>query len=101
MAWFLVSTKDLATTKDFVPIQKSLDTLNQKVNKIMAQVQVAQEDLDQLDADLDAATQAISDRIDALAAAHPELAAADLSALRDDLETLRGLSAPTPSEPPA
>jgi hypothetical protein len=82
------------------PLLETLNRIEQKVDKLMALVQVAQEDLDQLDTDLDSATQAISDKLDALENAHPELPAADLTALRADLDTLRGLSAPAPSEEP-
>lgn len=83
-------------------IEQTLITLQKGQQTIMGLVQVAQEDLDQLDTDIDAATQALSDKLDALAAAHPELPAADLSALKADVDTLRGLGAPAAvEEPPA
>ena len=70
---------------------------DKRMDRVMALVQVEQADLDALDVALDAATQAIIDKIAAL-----NLPPAQLQALQDDLVTLQGISAPAPApEPPA
>jgi hypothetical protein len=73
--------------------------IEQKVEIVMAQVQVAQEDLDALDTSLDEATDAISAHIDELvAAAGEQLPEGSLTALQEDVERLRGLRAPVVEE---
>jgi hypothetical protein len=79
---------------DFV--EESLKSLHTKVDSLMAQVRVNQEDLDALDTSLDQVATDLAAHIDAL-----ELPEADLSALQADVEALRALSAPAPTEPPA
>ena len=77
-------------------IEENQKTLDRKLDDVMAQVRVNQEDLESLDQGLDEATSALSAKIEAL-----NLPEGDLAALREDLDTLRGLSAPPPqSEQP-
>ena len=63
--------------------------IEKKVGNIMALVQIEQADLDQLDTDLDAATTAIIAKIEGL-----NLPAAQMDALKEDLDNLRAISAP-------
>lgn len=66
--------------------------LTQRMEYIMAEVQVAQEDLDALDQALDQVATSLADKINSL-----NLPAGDLQPLLDDVETLRGLAAPAPA----
>ena len=72
-------------------IERRTFNINQKVDMLMALVQVEQDDLDALDVVLDEATTAIETRLEALQVALPD---ADLSALQADVAALRNLSAP-------
>ena len=72
-------------------IERRTFNINQKVDMLMALVQVEQDDLDALDVALDEATTAIETRLEALQVALPD---ADLSALQADVAALRNLSAP-------
>ena len=76
-------------------IERRTFNINQKVDMLMALVQVEQDDLDALDVALDEATTAIETRLEALQVALPD---ADLSALQADVAALRNLAAPA-SEP--
>lgn len=66
--------------------------LTQRMEYIMAEVSVAQEDLDALDQALDQVATSLADKIASL-----NLPAGDLQPLLDDVETLRGLAAPAPT----
>lgn len=68
-----------------------LEAINQKLGIIMGQVQVDSQALVDLDTSLDQVYAALSEKIAAL-----QLPQADLQPILDDLEALRGLSAPTP-----
>lgn len=76
-------------------IEKSLKSLHKKVDNVMAQVKVNQEDLDALDQSLDQVAEDLAAHIDAL-----DLPEGDLSALQADVEALRNLSAPPATEAP-
>jgi hypothetical protein len=62
---------------------------------IMAEVKVLQEDLDQLDNELKAATAAINSRIETLVAAGT-VPAGSLDALKADVAALAGIGSPAP-----
>ena len=70
-----------------------LKAVNDKLGAIMAQVQVDAQALIDLDAALDSVAQSLSEKIAAL-----NLPQGDLQPLLDDVEALRGLSAPAPEE---
>ena len=73
-----------------VRINKKFEAINQKLGNIMALVKVEQGDLDALDQGLDAATSALSEKLQALIDAG-SLPAGDVSALQADLEALQAL----------
>lgn len=72
--------------------------INKKVDKLMALVQVEQDDLDALDSALDEVATTLETRIEELKVTLPD---ADLSALSADVEALRNIGAPaaTPAAP--
>lgn len=77
------------------------ERLNQRMDEIMALVQVEQTELDALDTALDEATKSIADKLKALMDAAPDvLPPAELAALKADVESLRALGAPTPAPEP-
>ena len=79
-------------------LSTQIKIINKKVNAIiMGLVKVEQSELDQLDADLDAVTAKIKERIDAIVPGEP-IPDADLSALKADVDALAGLGTP-PAEP--
>jgi tetrahydromethanopterin S-methyltransferase subunit B len=75
----------------WVPIIRDpeMASVTAQLEEIMGAVQVQQAQLDELDQSLDDATSSLEEKINAL-----NLPKADLQPLLDDVEKLRGLSAP-------
>ena len=79
--------------EDFV--EQSLARIELKLEVVMGLVKVSQEDLDAIDQQLDESVAALTEKIEAL-----DLPEGDLTALKEDLENLKGLhTANVSSEP--
>ena len=76
-------------------IERRTFNINQKVDMLMALVQVEQDDLDALDSALDEVAASLEAKLEGLQVALPD---ADLSELQADVAALRNLAAPA-SEP--